>query len=103
MKKIEHEKEESVQEIIQEKNKKNLNKKFDISDEFEIENFPIISATSKIDTQYISALLVRNKKNLIIGGRWFGIWDLEKSDNNLNFDCNKRIVNQCKFVLLKKF
>lgn len=61
-----------------------------------VDNFKIVSPTSKIDTQYISALVVKNSENLIIAGRWFGIWELEKNDLTEEFECTKNLVKQCK-------
>lgn len=81
-------------------------KEIEISDEDEedtspneniiLKNFKIVSPTSKLDTQYISALVVKNNDNSIVAGRWFGIWNLEKTDDKKQFECSKRLVNQCK-------
>lgn len=66
------------------------------NERLKVQHFKIVSPTSKIDTQYISALVVKNSDSLIVAGRWFGIWELEKTDDGKQYECSKRLVNQCK-------
>ena len=65
------------------------------TDYFKINRFEIEDLKSNMEAKHVSALVVKSHDKVIVGGRWFGIWELERNDDN-EFLCAKKLVNQCK-------
>lgn len=66
------------------------------TEEFKMESYELTSSVTDIEFEHISCLFVRSPTKMIIGGRWFGIYECEKDNSDNTIMTKKKLVDSCK-------
>jgi hypothetical protein len=61
-----------------------------------IHPYEIAEIPKSLDSEYVSSLVVKNHNTLIVGGRWFGIWELQRDQSEGLYICKNKLVTESK-------
>ena len=63
---------------------------------FSKETFEVVSSITDINFEHISCMQVHENNRLVLGGRWFGIYNCELDSSDNTIVTKKKLVDECK-------